>query len=123
MGNALQQHKKDMVTMPENSGITAEKRGRPFAPGTSGNPGGRPKRTPEQRDALEAIRNLSPIAADVMREILLSARSSEAAKIRVCELILDRTYGKASTQVSISTGSFDALNEAFAALAIPDPEQ
>lgn len=36
--------------MPQNRTKTGR-----FKPGSSGNPGGRPKRTPEQRDALEAV--------------------------------------------------------------------
>src|SRR5207244_11467027 len=54
-----------MVPMGENSGKTAKRgRGRPFQPGQSGNPGGRPKEDAPVRDlarqhTAEAIRKLA----------------------------------------------------------------
>lgn len=51
--------------MPQNR----EKTGR-FKPGSSGNPGGRPKHTPEQLDALDAIKSLTPEAVETMARLL-----------------------------------------------------
>ena len=105
----------------ENNTVTTKKR-HSFPKGVSGNPGGRPKQTPEQKDALEAIRGLTPRAVEVMREILDSPRSGEVAKLRVAEIVLDRTYGKATAQVMLTSGSFDALDAAFEALKDADTE-
>lgn len=91
-----------------NSKKTAKAPGRPFAPGKSGNPSGRPKQTPEQKDALEAIRGLTPKAVETMRQILDSPRAGETAKLRVCEIILERTYGKASASVELNAAITDA---------------
>ena len=74
--------------MPANR----QKTGR-FAPGTSGNPSGRPKQTKEQADALEAIRALAPDAVGEVKRLLLAKDTPPAVKFRLAELILDRTYG------------------------------
>ena len=50
--------------MPQNR----EKTGR-FKLGSSGNPGGRPKHTPEQRDALETVKSLAPEAVETMARL------------------------------------------------------
>ena len=105
--------------MAANSKKTAKAPGRPFKPGQSGNPSGRPKQTPEQKDALEAIRGLTPRAVEVMREILDSPRSGEVAKLRVCEIILDRAYGKATAQVDLNA----AITDADFVLRIVDEEE
>jgi hypothetical protein len=65
-------------------------RGRPFQPGVSGNPGGRPKtlgtlRALARAHAAEAIAELARLA--------VHARS-ESARIAAIREILDRAYGK-----------------------------
>ena len=69
--------------------------GRPFKPGQSGNPSGRPKKTKEQKDALQMIRDLAPDAANVLRGILYDENTKTTDKLKAIEIILDRTYGKA----------------------------
>lgn len=83
--------------MAANSGKTARGRGRPFEKGKSGNPSGRPKQTQEQKDALEIIRSLSPLAAERLREIITNDDVKVDAQLRAIEIILDRTYGKVHT--------------------------
>lgn len=88
--------------MAANSGGSAKKPrgpGRPFKPGKSGNPSGRPKKTKEQKDALEKIRALAPDAADVLIEIMRNPGAPENARIKCAEMILDRAYGKPETGV------------------------
>lgn len=79
--------------MPEKTRRTGNRGS--FKPGQSGNPGGRPKRTQEERDALEAIRKLSAEVPGKLREMLCDPHTPPAVRLRVCELILDRAYGKA----------------------------
>lgn len=65
-----------------------------FKSGSSGNPEGRPKHTPEQRDALEAVKSLAPHAVEAMERLLTAEDTPPALKVRIAEIVLDRTYGK-----------------------------
>lgn len=94
-----------------NSKKTAKPRGKPFQKGQSGNPSGRPKNTPEQIDALAAIRDLAPNAAQVLQAIMEDAKAPAAARIRAAVEVLDRTYGKAETPIKVDEGSNNALTE------------
>ena len=79
-----------------------------FLPGQSPNPGGRPKKTEEERDALEEIRKLAPGVADKMKEMLDSNRVPAIAKVRILEIILERTYGKPETSVRVNSEAVSA---------------
>ena len=84
--------------MVENSGKTTRKggnHGNGFKPGKSGNPGGRPKKTQEQKDALQMIRDLAPLAAQKLRDIIEAHDVRAADQLRAIEIILDRAYGNA----------------------------
>ena len=80
----------------ENSGETA--RGRPFKPGQSGNPGGRPK-MPE--DVREAFRALVP---EAIQTIVYVMRHGKKDKDRTdaANSIIDRAYGKPTQMQDIS---------------------
>ena len=98
--------------MAGNSNGTAKKpRGKPFRKGQSGNPSGRPKNTPEQKDALAAIRDLAPNAADVLQQIMVDPNAPAAARIRAAVEILDRTYGKAVTPIEVDDEKRDILSD------------
>ncbi len=73
-----------------------------FLPGQSPNPGGRKKKTDEERDALEEIRKLAPGVADKMAEMLEAPRVPAIAKVRIMEIILERTYGKPETAIRLN---------------------
>ena len=86
--------------LAENSGRTAKRarRGRPFPPGVSGNPGGRPAEAPEVRALArqhteEAIRTL----VRIMRSGTPDRTRSAAA-----EAILDRAWGRSAQAVEAS---------------------
>ena len=93
-----------------------------FKPGQSGNPKGRPKQTQEQKDALEQIRAMAPEAVAQLRKMINDPKTRADARIRAIEIVLERTYGKAVAAVSITSGSFDALEDAFNALKGDDAE-
>lgn len=102
--------------MSANSQKTDGKYPNRFKKGQSGNPKGRPKMKPEERDALAMIRSLAPEAADTLQSILHSDTAPPAAKIRAAEIILDRTYGKAEATVNVLATDYSALDEAFEAM-------
>lgn len=83
--------------MPQNRTKTGR-----FKPGSSGNPGGRPKRTPEQRDALEAVKSLAPDAVETMERLLKAKDTPPALKVRIAEIVLDRTYGKPKQSADVN---------------------
>lgn len=83
--------------MPQNRTKTGR-----FKPGSSGNPGGRPKRTPEQRDALEAVKSLAPDAVRTMERLLKAKNTSPTLKVRIAEIVLDRAYGKPKQSADVS---------------------
>ena len=97
-----------------NTGIskkTAKPRGKPFQKGQSGNPSGRPKNTPEQNDALAAIRDLAPKAATVLQDIMVDPNAPAAARIRAAVEVLDRTFGKAETPIKVDDDKRDTLSD------------
>jgi hypothetical protein len=72
-------------------------RGRPFQPGQSGNPGGRPAIVGELRElarshAPEAVAELARLAKDA---------KSETARIAAIKELLDRAYGAVRKAVGI----------------------
>jgi hypothetical protein len=81
-------------------------RGRPFQPGQSGNPGGRPRVIAELRElarahAPEAVAELARLAKDA---------KSETARIAAIKELLDRAYGK-PTQFVAAENDEPALND------------
>ncbi len=77
-------------------------KGRPFQPGQSGNPSGRPK-IPE--DIRIAFREAVPEALETLKKIVASPTAKDADKIRAAEVILDRSYGKAPQSMEIEAKS------------------
>ena len=67
-----------------------------------GNQCGKHSLTGAQREALEEIRRLAPRAAEKMADMLDDDTVPAAAKIRIMEMILDRTYGKPEAAVKLS---------------------
>ena len=75
-----------------------------FQPGRSGNPDshGGVKKTPEQLDALMEIRGMAPLAVSKLQSMLDSDKTPAAVKVKICEIILDRTYGKPEASVRVT---------------------
>lgn len=73
----------------QNSKLTAP--GTPFPKGVSGNPGGRPKMSPEQRAAFT---ELSELGINSLRSILTNPEAKDADKIKASEVAFDRAWGK-----------------------------
>ncbi len=73
---------------------------KPFKPGQSGNPAGRPKMPKEVK---EAFRKATPEAVKILKQILLNPEARDTDRLRAAEIILDRAYGKPAQAVDITT--------------------
>ena len=84
--------------MTQNSEKATRVRGKPFAKGTTGNPGGRPAKTAEELDLIAACKTKAPEALQVIVHIM---RYGELEKNRMAaaQSIIERGYGKAMQQV------------------------
>jgi uncharacterized protein DUF5681 len=73
-------------------------RGRPFAPGQSGNPGGRPKGLIEMRLAARAH---TVQALDTLVRIMRSRKAAASARVRAVSELLDRAWGKPVQELAV----------------------
>ena len=69
-----------------------------FAPGKSGNPGGRPR---EVGRVKELARQHTEEAVGTLVAVMRNRKSPAASRIRAAELLLDRGWGKAETKAEI----------------------
>jgi hypothetical protein len=93
-------------------------RGRPFKPGQSGNPGGRPK---VLGDVQELARQKSPEAINTLSNIMNDDKAPPAARVAAANALLDRGYGKPTQPISQTLAKVDPSSisdEELAAIAI-----
>lgn len=84
---------------------------RPWRPGQSGNPGGRPKVNPELRRAAQ---DHSAEALDVLVEVMRTGKPGE--RLLAAREILDRAYGKPSQAVDFADKATMTLVDLLAGL-------
>lgn len=101
--------------MAENSGVSEKKRrgpGRPFQPGRSGNPGGRPK-----HDGW--VRELAQANTERAIQTLVDALDSADERIRLsaANALLDRGWGRASSEAERIAAMRDERDDVRARLA------
>ncbi|HEY6019337.1 MAG TPA: DUF5681 domain-containing protein [Candidatus Paceibacterota bacterium] len=77
--------------MAENS--KKQPRGKPFAKGQTGNPGGRPKRTQEEINLIDACKDKTEAALAVIEGLMQDAKS-DAVKLSAAMAIIERAWGK-----------------------------
>ena len=65
-----------------------------FRPGQSGNPKGRPKRTPQEFQLIEACQEKAPTALVVIETLMRSAKK-ESVRLDAAIFLIERGYGKA----------------------------
>ena len=71
-----------------------------WAPGVSGNPGGRPK---DQAEVRELARSHAPEAIDTLVQIMRTSKSQVTRKL-AADSLLDRAYGKPNQSLSNPDG-------------------
>jgi hypothetical protein len=84
-----------------------------FKAGSSGNPGGRPKRTQtiEARriiaDVKALARECAPEAVSTLKTIMLDSKMPPAARIASANILLERGYGRPWQAVDLTVKSWD----------------
>ena len=92
-----------------------------YKKGQSGNPNGRPKRTPAELKAVEKMKKLTPEAVDVVVGILRNTKASFYARLQAAEIIFNRAMGRQETYLKVDnaeqsvTDSVARLQSLFAA--------
>lgn len=90
--------------MAANSEKTAKKprgSGKPFQPGQSGNPNGRPAKTEEQKTLEAMCRDKSMYALEVLEKIMVDGEN-ERNRITAALAIIERGHGKAIQPTTLS---------------------
>jgi len=93
--------------MAGNRAKTAKRKpgpGRPFKPGQSGNPSGRPK---IPKEVVDAARAHTTRAIEVLSEILNDVTAKAKDRISAANALLDRGWGKPVQAVSVGGDTDD----------------
>ena len=69
-------------------------RGTPFAKGSTGNAGGRPKQTEEELDLVAACKIKSRDALEVIEQLMVNGKS-DAVRLNAAAFVIERGFGKA----------------------------
>ena len=86
-----------------------------FKKGVSGNPGGRPKRTPAEQKAIDMMKEATPDMVELVLSIAGDEHASYYARLQAAELILNRSMGKPETYLRVENGE-QSQEEATAAI-------
>lgn len=89
------------MTTAQKSKEKAKPRGKPIAKGQVLNPGGRPKKTPEELDLIAACKAKTPDALDVIVQIMMNS-DKDAVRLSAAQSIIERGYGKPTQQQDIN---------------------
>ena len=81
------------MTTAQKSKTKAKPRGKPIAKGQVLNPGGRPKKTPQELDLIAACKEKTPEALAVIADIMVNGEK-EQTRLTAALSIIERAYGK-----------------------------
>src|SRR4030088_2946068 len=107
--------------LAESSDTSARGRrgsGRPFAKGTSGNPGGRPK---EAVHVKELAREHTVAAVKTLAEIMGNTEEPAAARARAAEALLNRAWATPESTANVNL-SREPTTEQLIQVILGDPE-
>ena len=95
-----------------------EKRFRDSPAGNRGDFSWGGERVDENMDSLSEIRRLTPEVVDMMGEMLRNAKTPAVVKVRIMEIILERTFGKPEAAIRLSTAqqNVEAAQERISAI-------
>lgn len=79
-----------------------------FAPGKSGNPGGRPKKTDAEFELEAACKAKAPEALGVMVSLMTGAKN-DSVRLQAALAIIERAHGKPLQRSEVRTGPLDDL--------------
>lgn len=88
-------------TPAENS--KKQPRGKPFQPGQTGNPGGRPKLPEDIKHVRELARQYTQQAVEQLVKVMTSS-GSDSARVAAINTLLDRGWGKAEQPITGAEG-------------------
>ena len=73
---------------------------------------------PDRMDSLDEIRELAPEVVRQMDEMLRKDKVPPMVKVRIMEIILERTYGKPETSIKLTNAqqNVEAAQERIAAI-------
>lgn len=94
---------KEPVVIPQEE-ETTEKYPNRYKPGQSGNPGGRPRKTPAELKAVEMMKQMTPEAVEVVVQILRNKNASLYARLQAAEIIFNRAMGRPETYLKVDQG-------------------
>lgn len=97
-GKALAKRTPASGNSSENTGAANLK---PWRPGQSGNPRGRPPVPPELRDLARAH---TAAAISALVEIMSDREASASARVAAATAILDRAHGRPPTEIDLRAG-------------------
>lgn len=81
------------MTVAQKSQVKGRGRGRPIAKGQVLNPGGRPKKTPQELDLIAACKARTPDALNVILDIMENGEK-EQTRLAAAQSVIERAYGK-----------------------------
>jgi len=72
----------------------------------------------ERMDSLDEIRGLAPDVVQMMGDMLHNSKVPAMVKVRIMEIILERTYGKPETSIKLTNAqqNVEAAQERIAAI-------
>ena len=76
-----------------------------------------PTEQEEPVDPLEAIKALAPGVAEHMKKMLNNPKTPATVKLRILEIILERTYGKVENSLKVSSNAAPSLEASRARIA------
>ena len=95
-----------------NKDKTAKIPGKPFKAGTSGNPKGRPKQTPEEIDLIAACKTKTSAALAVIEEIMAHS-DNDRNRLTAAITIIERAWGKPTQSTEITGADGGAIKHSI----------